>query len=78
MTIEEFEDKVKEIADGEHYAAGFEEYRRRGARIVTWSAYTERAGWVGIGNTKASNDAVKVLAELKAAHLEGKRVQHVA
>jgi hypothetical protein len=76
VTIDEFEEKVKEIAGDEHYAAIREESRRRGKRVVTFQAYTERAGWVGI--TSMDNVATNVLDELRRAHELGRRVQHVA
>jgi hypothetical protein len=73
MSLDEFEEKVREIAGDAFYWVGREEERERGKKTVTWRAYTRRAGIVG-----RSNDAYGVLAELAEKHRAGVEVQHVA
>ncbi len=66
MNIAQFEMMVQDIAGDKYYAVCREDYRKRGKRIVSWSAYTEKSGWIGVG--RIANDPNEVLAELRRIH----------
>jgi hypothetical protein len=71
MTIDQFETEVKALAGSKHWAACREDYRNRGRRVVSWSAYIDGLGWAGLGRT--ANNPNDVLAELRRL-VEGRYV----